>query len=362
MRHKFERFGVEHEFFVLAKDNSPPELSQMHDYFVRIAEANHGKTSYRHNIASSVLIPTTFGNLEIKNDYCTHILEFAFPPVIQPSDFITLFADIENQTRHLFDVLGLTVVPGGVIEIPREFHICPSHDDSGQRTKQVLSRALPHKPLANLNFNAAIAATQIHLDLFDEKIYGCLPILYDLEYIIPLCFSESTNLFGCAAHCIRPLVYFDNFEDAYLANAVPISIPHSKAEYERLLGKTKGFIRDYSFIAPTAYRTIEFRTGCSQKDVNHILEMVAFRVVALMACLNKSPVSSGNSRKHFIDVCISGNAPESFKADLNRLVTFSEALSPSLRIHFDRLMDRACSSSKILETNTLSDNPALKGD
>ena len=344
MRHKFERFGVEHEIFVLARDNSPPELLQMHDYFLRIAEANNGKTSYRNNIASSVLIPTIFGNLEIKNDYCTHILEFAFPPVIQPSDFIALFADIENQTQHLFDVLGLIVVPGGAIEIPSKFHMCPSHDDDGQRTKQVLSRVLPPKPLANIHFNAAIAATQIHLDLFDEKIYGCLPTLYDLEYIVPLCFSESTNLFGCAAHCIRPLVYFDNFEDAYLANAVPLTVPNSKTEYEKLLRGTKDFIRDYSFIAPTSYRTIEFRTGCSQKDVNHILEMVAFRVAALMACLDCSPVSSHNSRKRFIDACRSGIAPESFKADLNRLVAFSKSLPSGLRIYFDRFMDRACTS------------------
>ncbi len=79
--------------------------------------------------------------------------------------------------------------------------------------------------------------------------------------------------------------------DGYKLKGIPDNIPSTIGEYvEAMNASDRVFphdlffpVRDVSYIRPSRYGTIEFRSACSNPVVDEILEIVCWRVVELIS-------------------------------------------------------------------------------
>lgn len=172
-----------------------------------------------------------------------------------------------------------------------------------ERQEILLTREMPQAPFSIDLFSAVMCATHVHLPATSPGVYGLLPFLYSYEYLIPLLFSTSHAFRGQSAHCVRPLMYRDSFTDSYPATAFPVQVPDSPDAHRALIAASYPFVRDYSFIVPRSFGTVEFRTACAQDSARAALELTALYIAIWH--LSRQGVMSAvpNPRDHFYRVC-----------------------------------------------------------
>jgi hypothetical protein len=297
-------FGVETEHFI-QRGETPASGEDLADFFhalpqdkFDVAKAG-GDTSPLFAAARSAL-----GPCEIKPDYCSHILELAFPPLSSLCLFRELWEEYWGIVISTLARVGLHVRQGSVLpEVSNDIDFChPRH--APERLEQFNQRTFVSRgPLSSRYCFAVMASTQVHLNLLDETFYSTLPFYYSMEYLYPLLFSNGREFQGQNAYCVRPLVLRDSLPHEYQAVNVPPVIPRSIQEYGAMLQTGKGLYRDYSSVTPSRYGTVEFRSACSWDQVDRIMEIIALRIAVAAAASQQNAILPRDARQNFYNVC-----------------------------------------------------------
>lgn len=314
-------FGVEQEFILLKNKGDVPsdqDIDRLYQLFMKegfdINERNEeGKIT-------GIEKQMPYGIVEIKCEVCTHILEIVFPPLSETKDFIFLYKAVYKLLQEILGSLNLCCLQRSVLpEFPENYII-----RTGEEVKKrflVLDDKEEESYSADF-FPILISSTQIHLNILDSNLYKDLHKYYDFEYLFPLFFSNSEHYDQLSAHCLRPLLYRDNFPLNNSANSFPKVIPKSESAYIKQFDRCDPVHRDYSFICPRPeLGTVEYRTACTQNDPNQILEMIALRA-GIHSLIKAGTVTEfRNSREVFYDVCESGKiAGELLEKDYHLLL------------------------------------------
>jgi hypothetical protein len=134
-------------------------------------------------------------------------------------------------------------------------------------------------------FPALIAATHIHLNVFEESMLPCLPTLYQQEDALLNEFSREQTFKGEHGNRHRSKFYESTLGVDYILRTIPKIIPTSLVDYCALYNNSHqlfpndGFypVRDLTYIRPTRYGTVEFRSACSFKSIERILQLTEQR-------------------------------------------------------------------------------------
>ena len=317
-------FGIELERFIFTKEEMPPSLDEINSVFARLLEWGMTVKAYDREaglIAIKRELPT--GPLVVKNDFCSHIFEVAYPPARTVAEFTAIFQQSEQEIQLVLRDFSIAVRLGGALAaMPTTIIYRPSDSDYvRKRMSQYEKRPVPKRPFSHRNFFAGMSSTHIHLNVLEEPFYPRLPALYSVEYLIPLLYSQSPVFNGCRAHCVRPLMYKDGFAESYRTVAIPDPIPSRPRQYHEFLAASRGFIRDYSFIAPSWHGTVEFRTACSQPTLDEIIELLALRVAIVLGVRNGYWQQRPNLRSLFWNASLTGTAPQSVLDEDHSILT-----------------------------------------
>jgi hypothetical protein len=307
-------YGIEQEQFAFKADGVPPSREEIIGVLETLAARGMAPKAYdREGTLIAVKRETPDGPLVMKNDFCSHIFEMAFPPVRSVAAFTGIYREAEVLAREVLGGFGISAQPGGSLAaMPREIVQRASDSDHVQkRMDRYEGRPLPRRPFSHRYFFAGMCSIHCHLNVLDDAFYPRLPAMYSVEYLVPLLYSESPVFNGRRAHCTRPLMYRDGFCLAYRATAIPEPIPATRAAYGEFIAHSRDFIRDYSFIAPSWRGTVEFRTACNQPSLDEIIEVLALRVALVMGVARGYWRERPNLRALFWNACLTGTAPQS---------------------------------------------------
>lgn len=337
-------FGVEHEFFIFGENEEPPTVVQTELLF-RILHSKGFTPNPKTNSLLTAHKDSKEGFVSIKNDFCTHILEVAFPPFTKKEEFSGMFESTMQIIDETLRELGLARRKNSILNTPplnQTIISCP-------RGTWMLNREVPEKKYAEKLLTTKLVSTQIHIQYQAEKALNHFQNLFSLDYLAPLLLSNSKSEIT-GEHCIRPLVWRDSFPDSYNLFAFPKMIPSTREEYQAQKDHSNDFQRDYSFIVPREIGTIEFRSMCSQPDLERVLEGIALRLGQLrMSEVRKSNQIHNfeNMRDHFYQACESGYKTPGIRArttsDLSEMVGL---VSADWRREFERLEMRNCDEHK----------------
>lgn len=336
-------FGIEQEQFAFRLDGTPPTREDC--LAVLDALLARGMTPGardEHGDLVTVWRETPTGPLTMKNDFCSHIFEVSYPPARRVDEFVALYREAQDLAQAALATRGIRLRTGGALaHLPARPLFRPSDSDkTWGRIQAYLTRPVPRRPFSHRLFFAGMCSTQIHLNILAADFYPRLPALYGVEHLVPLLYSVSPVFNGRRAHCVRPLMYRDGFSEAYRTNCIPRPIPRTTDEYTALRAASKGFLRDYTFIAPSRHGTVEFRAACSQPTVADIVELLALRV-AMTVGVWRGYWRARAPERFFWDACLSGEVPEAILAeDADALTRAQPELPDDLRAPLDGALRR----------------------
>jgi len=129
-----------------------------------------------------VIYKTPDGWAEIKNDFCTHIIEFAFSPCHHIDQFERLFNHVQKVRETIHDRLNLEIILGGLLpKVPVRTLLNSPKEEGLKRARITLDRPLPDSPYSVQFYPAITCSTQIHIQFPEEEFYPLLPALYRYE-------------------------------------------------------------------------------------------------------------------------------------------------------------------------------------
>lgn len=259
---------------------------------------------------------TPTGPLVVKHDYCTHILEVAFPPLDSMTALETMYEDVWDRLR-----LAAGTVDGSFSEcvflerLPDGF-VFAELTPYVERTGRLLGRDLPPKPLAVRHFLAQMVATQVTLEVDVPYLYSHLRGAYSLLYLVPMAFPRPAVVAGREYCSVRPLVYRDSLPGHPLAG-IPSVIPTDREGYEALVARIPLALRDYSFLAPRPRDLLEVRIGDPQATFEATENLIALILLVMVAAgeaaVDRDPATA------FYAYCEDGTVPDRFSGDLEVL-------------------------------------------
>lgn len=307
------RLGLEQEYFLFREDGRVPAVEDMSKLFSELSSLKSSMSTQPRTDGNSffALSRQDSGSVQIHNDFCTHILELSFSPCTSYAEFNDLYQRVHEVLRSAIVRSGLILRSGAYFDISSDevVFVHPCDATTASRYTWLKERQVPSREFSRPLFNAMMTATHVHVETRLETLTPRLPALYEVEYLSPLLFSNSTSMSdGQHIHCLRPLMWRDAFPDVYLAAAFPAQLPSTLRDYKAFLDSTEGFVRDYTFICPRPnYGTVEFRSTCSQPNLDNLEALLGFRILAMLRARLLSKWSSiMASRLHFFEVCRNG--------------------------------------------------------
>jgi len=332
--------GLEEEVFLL-RDGAPAPLSEVRAIFSDLlGHGYHVAQSDGRGLPIQVNFEHRHGYVAIKNDYCSHILEVAFPPERDPIQFASIYLDVWNTIEHVANARGFKIVRRGYLPIE------PLDIVYTSRTDWFLNRKLaPERPFADRHFGSKICAVQTHFNILNSAFFRSLPSLYSFEYLFPLLFSTSSlTTKDRTFRCVRPLVYRDNFPDTFGAVGVPDQVPTSEGDYAAFLSRSTEINRDYTFIAPRAFGSVEFRSACAQPNIDSLYELIALRIATIETARKTLSAIQSDSRELFYGVCEDLSPPTTrLKADAKLLSLATETADSPWAPHLESTLRRLSS-------------------
>lgn len=333
-------FGIEQEFLILKSTGKVPSNVDIDNLYNLILENGFKPTIFNEK-KQLIGVKKNYneGTVIFKSEVCTHIFEIVFSPF----EDLNLFAGYYNNQIKFFkdslNKLNLEIFPKSALPSLNEEPIY-------RILKNVKDRAI----LTNYNtegefsfkeYLILISSTQIHLNILDDFFYRNLKFYYYFEYVFPLLYSTSKQKTR-NAHCLRPLFYRDSYNNDYIFNSYPRTIPKSKIEYQSSLEKSVGFVKDYTLISPrNDLNTVEFRTTDTQFEIGNILEIISLRIAIHILIINESelPIDTNNSRDIFYIVCETGQIEkEKLKNDYNMLSKSVNLIDKQYVLHLERAL------------------------
>lgn len=291
------RFGVEHEFFVLhCSTNAPPSKEVIEQFFLELSQTNKRDFELRdwgHFLDLDVC--QGINTATVKCDAFTHIIEVAFSPIREITGFQLLWECCFNAIDDALARVGLKRMSSGAlpVEIGNPLYYPSRSDPLNERAKFLRTLPDTNLPFFHPATMPSAASTQISFDKSD--IQAPLSKLFGLELFIPLWFSNSDSMLGTKGHCLRPLFLWDYFRQPGILTGIPEEAFRDD-DYRSKLPRERG--ADYSFIADRGDR-IEFRTACSQPNLETLIEMIRFR----MKVINAAPTLFATWFDDFSFIC-----------------------------------------------------------
>jgi hypothetical protein len=289
-------FGLELEYFIGQKSKRGVKLATKSDFEAAIHYLNKHHNFIDHKIQDQpgrVSKDTRLGFITIKPDFAWHILEIALPPRFAISEVksllieCTTMIDCALKEAGLFR-LNLNCLPS--IPDSMEFvqlERLQSHLDILSKRKKGNENIIPEFP-------ALITSTQVHLNIFNEEAFNLLPFLYQQELKLFKKFNKPQIFDGKTHEDIRDYFYRNALGEDYALCTIPKTIPKDIDQYCQMMNRSPKLfpndplfgVRDLSYIRPTKYGTLEFRSTPSFNNINTVIEIVKTRITQVKDALN----------------------------------------------------------------------------
>ena len=285
--------GVEVEYFIARNTAAGLQLATESEYMETIMYLKHDH-GYRdrglNDQPGRVSRDTESGFVVIKPDFAWHILEISLPPRKTPEEIrqllVTIFHEVDSAlSKAKLERLDISCLPYR----PRNMDLVKL-DRLGQISETFQPRRID-RATQDPTFPAYIAATHVHLNVSSESTLTMMPSLYLLDRIINEKFNRARTFCGQRYENARTTMYRDTLGEDYLLHTYPIKPATNLAELSEQMNQSPKLfpmdrffpVRDMSYIRPTRYGTLEFRSTCSYKDVDKIEEIVRWRTAQIMA-------------------------------------------------------------------------------
>lgn len=288
--------GVEIEYFIARGDVANFTLATRDDY-LKVRDYLIDKRGYMdrnlHDQPGRVSKDTRVGFIAIKPDFAWHILEVSLPPrssIAELGELIaSVQADIDTALReHGLIRLGISCLPG-----PRKVELVGQErlSEFTSAAHARLGNAAVTDPFCDPLFPAFTAATHVHLNAYNEQALSLWPALFAIEAGGGEIYCRGKTFAGITVESVRSEFLNRAMGAEYRLKAIPDMIPRNISDYVELMNtSTFAFpndrffpVRDVSYIRPSKYGTIEFRSACTVPGIDEILEIVSWRVTQLVA-------------------------------------------------------------------------------
>jgi len=303
-------FGVESEYLVLRQGTQDEYLDGIR--FLQLLDQLKTKHSYKQRSSEDIWRiskDTEWGFVTIKPDFGFHILEISYPPRGCPRELRVLIKRTLTEVDEALDQIDFERAPYGVVRNPEFAFECVQIDRLKNFIEQFSPRTQNSSKYYFPHFPAMIAATQVHLNISHEGVFRDLTAMYELEWKIVDEFSTSTQFNNEILGCARTLLYEETLSSDYRLKNIPNPIPTDIESYVELFNSSRTLfkhdtffpVRDMTAIRPRPFGSIEFRSTCTQGDVDRILGICAYRAAQVMygAKFRDQPLSrsAGNARE-----------------------------------------------------------------
>lgn len=232
---------------------------------------------------------TELGFIAIKPDFAWHILEISLPPRKNLEDLKSLLENVFLEVDRALAKVGLQRLDLSCLpEVPEKMELVEL--DRLSDIKSTFNQKILGKPTIDPHFPAYIAATHIHVNAGNEHSIAILPKLFQIDSNIAPKFSRAQWFEGRHYDNVRTNFYADTLGDQYYLHTIPRNIPDSITSLVSLMNESKflfpkdGFfpVRNMSYIRPSRYGTIEFRSSCSFKDLQKLIDIARWRCAQLI--------------------------------------------------------------------------------
>ena len=285
--------GVEIEYFIArVHTDGRFTLATKSEYLSVIENLKRSHSYVDRNLLGQpgrVSKDTECGFITIKPDFAWHILEISFPPRKSIDDLRRLLNNVFSEVDLALSAVGLERLDISVLpNVPEKMELVEldrlhGHIDVLKKQGNLDDFCVPFFP-------ALIAATHIHINCFNEESMPVLPYLYAVEPAIMEKFSRANGFRSNLHKNARTALYESTLGKDYCLRTIPKQVPTGLNELAIAYNSsTKLFpndsffpVRDMSYIRPSKYGTLEFRSACSYRDIDTVLRIAQSRTKQLI--------------------------------------------------------------------------------
>jgi len=294
--------GVELEYFIARGDEKNFILANKQEYFETIRHLTSGnryKDHKLHDQPGRISKDTRAGYVAIKPDFAWHILEISLPP--RPS--ITQMRELVEETLGEVDA-ALAAAGLKRLQISCLPHPPPQVDLVELERMSAFTQSVTQKaaegssfdPFVDPLFPAYMVSTHVHFNAFDLSALSLWPSLFAIEAEVGEIYCRARSFSGRDVRSVRTEFMKKTMGSGYKLKGIPDPVPTSIEDYVLAMNtSTRAFpkdpffpVRDVSYIRPSRYGTIEFRSACSAYAVDEIIEIICWRMMQLLAARKMS--------------------------------------------------------------------------
>lgn len=285
--------GIEVEYFIAERLSSKLRLATQAEYSIvtRLLIERFGyKDRQLQDQPGRISKDTDCGFVTIKPDFAWHILEVSLPPRQTIEEIHHLLSSVLDEVDDALTAVNLERLDISCLPMPPKRMDLVSLPRL-QNITQTFAQKNTSRPTQDPFFPAYVASTHVHLNASSEDSLRFLPHLYNLDYLVAKKFTRANHFNGRYYDNARTKMYADTLGKDYLLHTYPAQPANSlQALVNQMNSSPRLFpsdpffpVRDMSYIRPTKYGTIEFRSSCSFKSVSTIAKIVECRVAQLLA-------------------------------------------------------------------------------
>ncbi len=285
--------GVEVEYFIAKVHGDSFTLAKQAQYLAVIGHLVRDFGYQDRNLPDQpgrVSRDTERGFIAIKPDYAWHILEISFPPRRGTDELRPLLTRVLAEVdaalaREGLERLDLSCLP----EPPAEMDLVRL--DRLALIDKTFHQKVEGHPTIDPNFPAYLTATHIHLNAASEEAFRLFPALYDVEPLAMTLYCRAHRFAGRRLKNARTELYADTLGRDYPLHNIPHKIPAALSDLVDSMNTGRPLfpndrfhpIRDMSYVRPSKYGTLEFRSACSYPSTDALLEIALWRKVQMVA-------------------------------------------------------------------------------
>lgn len=294
--------GMEIEYFIAHVKGESFTLATKAEYLQVMDHLKHDAGYKDYNLYDQpgrVSRDTELGFIAIKPDFAWHILEISLPPRKKIEDLRTLLQTVFGEVDRALAKVGLERLDISCLpEVPEKMELVEL-DRLNMFSKSVNQRNNSNQ-LIEPFFPALIAATHVHLNASNERVFSYLPILFEIERSTIAIYNRATMFSGKIFSNVRDQFLLDTMGSSYKLKGLPERTPKDLHEYVFLMNSSNHAfphdrffpVRDVTYIRPSKYGTLEFRSSCSTISIEGLIEIALWRKVHLYAAFLSHTVST----------------------------------------------------------------------
>jgi hypothetical protein len=301
--------GVEVEYFIAQSHGATYTLAKKEQYMavIRNLIRDHGyKERCLVDQPGRVSRDTDVGFICIKPDYAWHILEISFPPRPGTRELRPLLTSVLAEVDAALAKEGMVRLDLSCLpEPPAEMDLVKL--DRLVSADTSCNQKIEGQPTTDPNFPAYVAATHIHLNTSSEESIASFPAIYETEPLTMRLYTRARSFAGCLLENARTELYANTLGRDYPLHTIPRKIPRRIEDLVEAMNAGRKLypndpffpVRDMSYVRPTKYGTVEFRSACSYSSPEILLEIALWRKIQMLAASKYS-----ESKTKMISQCL----------------------------------------------------------